>query len=135
MDWWHDYIGRPFRDGGRGPDSYDCWGLVRAVMADRTGLALPAYGEISAADLVRVRSAMARDCDDGWVGVADPRALDVALMASGSGGRAIVHVGIMIDGARLLHVEAATAAVVVGIRHHSIAGRLRGYRRHARLVA
>ena len=37
-----DLIGKPFKLGGRGPDAFDCWGLVREVMQRmRPGLALP----------------------------------------------------------------------------------------------
>ena len=128
MDWFAPYVGLPFGDG---PGQLTCWGLVRRVYADRAGVDLPAYGEISAKDLIRVARAMAAAKDDGWLAVSVPQALDVALMRSGRGGAAVVHVGVMVDNARVLHVEAASAAVVVPIRHHSIAGRIVGYRRLA----
>jgi cell wall-associated NlpC family hydrolase len=35
-----DLIGKPFKDGGRGPDSYDCYGLVKEVY-HRLGIELP----------------------------------------------------------------------------------------------
>ena len=38
----NDLIGKPWRLGARGPDAYDCWGLVREVMQRmRPGLPLP----------------------------------------------------------------------------------------------
>ena len=37
-----DLIGLPFVDGGRGPDGYDCWGLVREVY-HRMGIDLQDY--------------------------------------------------------------------------------------------
>ncbi len=37
-----DLLGKPFVDGGRGPDTYDCWGLVREVFR-RHGIELPDY--------------------------------------------------------------------------------------------
>lgn len=37
-----DLIGKPFKDHGRGPDYYDCWGLVREVFS-RYGIKLPMY--------------------------------------------------------------------------------------------
>lgn len=37
-----DLIGVPFVDGGRGPDGYDCWGLVREVY-NRLGVELQDY--------------------------------------------------------------------------------------------
>jgi cell wall-associated NlpC family hydrolase len=35
-----DLIGKPWRLGARGPDAYDCWGLV-LVLADRFGCKVP----------------------------------------------------------------------------------------------
>lgn len=131
MDWWANYVGLPFLDGGRGPEAYDCWGLVRAVYARMLGVDLPSYGEISARDLVRVARAMAAGQDDGWRVVAAPQALDVCLMRSGRGGVPVVHVGVMADARRVLHVEPATAAVVVPVMHASVAGRIAGFRRLA----
>jgi len=129
MEWWGRYVGLPFLDGGRDLSGLDCWGLVRMVYAERLGVALPEYGEISAKDLVRVARAMEVGKNDGWQTVSVPQALDVALMRSGQGGRLVVHVGVMVDNRRVLHVEQATAAVVVPVSHFSVAGRIMGYRR------
>lgn len=38
-----DLIGRPFEFGARGPEAYDCWGLVMAV-SRRFGRELPDFG-------------------------------------------------------------------------------------------
>ena len=38
----NDLIGVPFSDGGRGPDSFDCWGLCLEVFK-RHGLSLRDY--------------------------------------------------------------------------------------------
>lgn len=130
-DWWGRYVGLGFADGGRGPLSYDCWGLVRAVYADRLQVDLPSYGEISAHDLVRVARAMGGAKDAGWLAVTEPRVFDVALMRSGRGGCQVVHVGVMVDSFRVLHTEPATGAAVVQLAHRSVAGRIVGYRRLA----
>lgn len=129
MDWWSEYVGLPFQDGGRGPQAYDCWGLVVRVYQDRLGIALPSYGEISARDLARIARAMEAGKDDGWQVIETPQALDVALMRSGRGGQRVVHVGVMVDARRVLHVEEAAAAAVVPVAHFSVAGRIIGYRR------
>ena len=131
MEWFSRYIGLPFDDGGRGPHGYDCWGLVRAVYADRLGVDLPSYGEISARDLARIARQMETAKDDGWRQIGTPRALDVVLMRSGRGGARVVHVGVMVDANRLLHVEEAAATAVVPVTHFSVAGRIVGYRRRA----
>ena len=128
MHWSAVYIGLPF---GEGQGQVTCWSLVRRVYLDRLGVDLPAYGEISARDLGQIARTMAVQKDDGWRMVGRPRALDVVLMRSGRGGVAVVHVGVMVDESRLMHVEAATAAVVVPVTHISVAGRIVGYRRYA----
>jgi len=37
----NDYIGKPYLVGARGPDSYDCWGLVCAIYKEGLGVDLP----------------------------------------------------------------------------------------------
>jgi cell wall-associated NlpC family hydrolase len=39
-----DLIGKSFADMGRGPDAYDCWGLVLEI-SRRLGKHVPDYGE------------------------------------------------------------------------------------------
>lgn len=41
------YLQTSYKDGGRGPDAYDCWGLVRHVRHHELGLKLlPEYGSL-----------------------------------------------------------------------------------------
>lgn len=126
--WFEPYVGLPF---GEGPGEVTCWGLVCRIYADQRGIALPSYGEISARDLLRVARAMRAGADDGWLTVAVPRELDVVLMRGAQGGGHVVHVGVMIDGVRMIHVEQAAAAAVVPINHWTVAGRITGFRRRA----
>lgn len=126
--WWEQYVGLPF---GQGPGEETCWSLVCRVYADQLGVHLPAYGEISASDLLRIARAMGQGKDDGWVKPREPAAFDVCLMRSGQGGNAVVHVGVVTIPGQILHVEAASAAVVVPVTHFSVAGRIMGYRRRA----
>ena len=50
-----DLVGQPFKEGARGPNEFDCWGLVREV-AKRSGTELP--------DFDRGLSALIGDLDD-----------------------------------------------------------------------
>lgn len=36
-----DFVGLPYREGARGPDAYDCYGLVAAVFRAIRGVELP----------------------------------------------------------------------------------------------
>lgn len=128
MSWWGRYIGLPF---GEGPGEVTCWGLVRRVYANHLGVDLPEYGEISARDLVRIARAMGRGKDDGWRAVEQPQPFDVCLMRGSSGAAVVVHVGVVTLPGFILHVEAASAAVVVPVGGFSVAGRIMGYRRLA----
>ena len=130
-DWWARYIGTPFKDGGRDADAVDCWGLVRLVYAAELGIDLPVYGEISARDLMRIARAMGARKDDGWNTITEPRAFDIVLMRSGrGGGDSVIHVGVMADARRVMHVEATVATTIVPLSHFSVAGRIVGFRRH-----
>jgi cell wall-associated NlpC family hydrolase len=121
MTWAARYVGLPF-------DRAHCWGLVRMVYADQRGIDLPSYGEISAAELVRVADKISAEKHNGdWTQVAEPQAFDVALMR----GRARVwHVGIMIDAGNVLHTERATGAVIVPVDSAIMRGRIASYWRH-----
>jgi cell wall-associated NlpC family hydrolase len=120
--WWGKYIGLPYADA-------HCWELVRRVYQDRMGVDLPSYGEVSARDLVKVARTMADGAaGDGWLPVAIPQALDVALMR---GRHHVWHVGVMVDPANVLHTEIATGAVVVPVSHPMVRGRITGFRRYA----
>lgn len=48
MNWVNDYLNYAiYKDGGRGPVEYDCWGLVREARHKHMGLAeLPVYGQL-----------------------------------------------------------------------------------------
>ncbi len=127
--WWERYIGLPF---GEAPGQVTCWGLVVLVYRRELGIELPLYGEISAHDLIRIAKAMkAGDVDDGWRVVGVPRAFDVVAMRGPTGGSAVVHVGVMIDHSRMLHVEEASDAAIVPVSHWTVAARITGYRRRA----
>lgn len=36
-----DFVGLPYREGARGPDAYDCYGLVAAIFRGLRGIELP----------------------------------------------------------------------------------------------
>lgn len=128
MTWWAPYVGLPF---GEGQGEVTCWSLVARIYRDCLGIDLPAYGEISARDLVRVARTMEAQKDDGWSAVDQPQAFDVCLMRAPRGGAVVAHVGVMVDQKRVLHVEAASAAVIVPVTHFTVVGRILGYRRRA----
>lgn len=98
--WAFDLIGRPYDLGAGGPDSFDCWGLVRWVFKNVHGIELPMVAVGESGNERAIRSAI--DVS-GWSPVAgDAEENDIATM-DGPDGK---HVGIVLivnGSAVLLH--------------------------------
>lgn len=136
--WINAYVGIPFADGGRTSAAADCWGLFRLVYAAEASIILPSHGDISAADLAACCTAMnAGQSGDPWLAVETPQMFDGVLMRR-RGTRDIGHVGIYAGpgpgGGLLLHTELASGAVCVPLNHHTVSGRIIGFRRHRDLA-
>ncbi|WP_375058425.1 hypothetical protein [Zobellella sp. DQSA1] len=88
------YLQSRYRDGGRGPWVYDCWGLVRAGRHELYGLPLlPSYGAIDPDDkpgLTRAARAVMRA---GF----RPVAPAPGAIATCWRGRLCLHVGLVIE--------------------------------------
>lgn len=136
--WVERYIGIPFADEGFGFSGSHCWGLVRLVLLTERRIDLPAYGEISASDLLSASRTMgAQSIAEPWLPVVGPRSVfDVVLMRSRPDGHGLMlgHVGIMVDGENLLHIEKHTDSVCVPIEHPSVRHRLAATFRHKALM-
>ena len=128
MEWFGRYVGLPF---GGGPGEVTCWSLVRQVYAEQMGIVLPEFGDIDPRNLVRVAREMRDDRNTSlWREPQRPGVFDVVLMRSARGGRAVCHVGLIADVARVLHAEEASGTVLVPIDHFTVRGRIAGFRRY-----
>lgn len=103
MHWAAHLIGKPYKAGACGPDSFDCFGLVRYYFEQRHGISLPAWqvGQLGVGQVARA-ARMA-----GWRRVVGaPQGEDVLLMENFLGR----HVGIVTtcsEGLGLLHAVGA----------------------------
>ncbi|MNQ58060.1 hypothetical protein D3C85_722490 [compost metagenome] len=93
MEWINRYLCCQYVDGGRGPDVYDCWGLVRHVRHTELGMReLPSYGDLrntSPRDFTRAyrtESALMEECEPEHGAIA-------AVMV----GQVCVHVAVVIE--------------------------------------
>lgn len=93
------YVGRPYVYGGQGPSGVDCSGLVLAVFNEH-GLALPRTAE----DQSRVGQALA---------MADVAAGDLLFFTHTPGSARVQHVGVAIDGSRMIHASTSRRVVVI----------------------
>lgn len=98
-----DLIGRPWRSGARGPEAFDCWGLV-LVLAERSGLPVPP--DWSSRDMTRAqqRSLMVDESRARTVRLDGPR--DGAIAYS----ERAAHAGFVLYG-RVIHVTRAAGVV------------------------
>lgn len=85
------FIGLPYAFGGRGPEAFDCWGLVLAV-AKSAGFDYPEY-PVNPSDCRAVAGAMQTACADSttWLRLTHPEPWCVVLLTTASHGD---HVGI-----------------------------------------
>lgn len=94
-----DLIGKPFEALGRGPDGYDCWGLVMEV-SKRFGQEVPDYG-IDPGDLKAIHSKY-YEVELEYDVVNVPKEGDIVLYKRMDGG---LHFGIMINSSKMIHVS------------------------------
>jgi cell wall-associated NlpC family hydrolase len=107
--WTDRYVGLPWRKAGRGPDGFDCWGLVRWVVLQETGVELPLYDEGSAAEESDEIAEFVRGELTRWrsVELADMRLYDIVVFRGKP-----CHVGLYVGRARFLHVQKGCNAVL-----------------------
>lgn len=131
VSWEGDYIGKPFAEGGRGPSTYDCWGLVRAVYMARLDVVLPVHDEIGTDDHRRVAQQMQQACATGpWLRLVRPQPMAVMVARRDPHSRYPGHVGVMLDHGRVLHVWPGRDVHVSRITEPALAGLIIGYYRH-----
>lgn len=85
------YVGIPYKEGGLGPDAYNCWGLLIHIQREYFGVNVPLVplGNVPEC-LGMFKSAI----DDGeWTQVDKPNHGDVVILRSGSD----PHVGVYVD--------------------------------------
>lgn len=143
MTWATKYVGLPFAEGGRGPGSFDCWGLCAEVLRAECGIEVEPFAEIETFDSVgveeRVKVEIARN-DWSEIVRADVRPFDVALMwihrrlLGKETARTLSHIGIIEAPGRLLHIDKGTRAVSVPFTRLPPAFQIEGFYRHRRLA-
>lgn len=102
-----DLIGKPFEYGGRGPDTFDCYGLA-VELYQRAGLQLPDYA--SSADNQFQSAGFADGADRFFEMVAVPQELDIILFQILP--RFITHCGIYVGHGRFIHIMSKISVAV-----------------------
>lgn len=132
--WYNEYVGRPWKEGGRDSDGYDCWGLVRQVLLDQTGYELPRLDGVayrSGGDRRGLLKAIAEYTKEpfGWEKLTNDQKADIYNVVWLRNGGPI-HFGVMIDSKRFLHVEEGCDSVIESIDSPRWQRKIRGFFKH-----
>ena len=109
---YEDLVGLPFEDGGRGPDTYDCWGLVREMFR-RQGKTVDDYN-ITAMDAHTIAAQMRQD-ENRWIRIDEPKEGCMVVFRLTPGCWAN-HVGICVGEGKFVHAYLTTGVCVDRLR-------------------
>lgn len=103
--WVEGYRGKPFLRDADGPDAYDCYGLIRAVLRDVWGAATPALDGAWHLDTAAQLRAATGTPDSPWRVTNDPPSVGdvLAFLPPRSAGE--LHVGIVVAPGVMLHAR------------------------------
>ena len=135
MHWSAAYVGLPFVNLGRDRAGLDCYGLVRLVLADQRGIALPSLTETYAsveerAELAAALSAISAQSPWAPVARGGEQPFDVAMFSVF--GRPL-HLGIVVRPGLMLHVSDGHDSRIEDYRRGTWAPRLIALYRHEAL--
>ncbi len=127
--WAGHYIGLPFRDHGRDRSGVDCWGLVRLVLAEQFGIALPSLSH-----------EYRHSCDRAIGPLIEAEAMNFAAIAPGQEGQGDIivlringqpmHIGLVLGDGQMLHAEEGIETTIARYRSPRWLERIYGFYRY-----
>lgn len=114
MHWSTEYIGLPWKAGGRTRDGLDCYGLAHLVYRERLGIELPSYDDayVTAEEWIEIDALIAGGLAHGqWkeITLKDAHEYDGLIFRRGA---LATHVGIVVAPGLMLHATAGRASAV-----------------------
>ena len=131
IDWASEYIGLPFKDRGRGPDGWDCWGFFQKLKQEQDGLEIPSYIDKyeTIQEKNRVSNAIIRGIEDEWVEVDEDNAKQgdgVVFEIKGM----VFHIGYILQPPQFLHIHKNINSCLDRWTHGRWNRRIDGFYRH-----
>ncbi len=112
----------PFKPHGRDYEGWDCWGLVMVAYRDVLGVTIPDYTDDyrTLKDFVRLQELFTdREDVDRWRTVDTPEVMDLVCINR----RGVpIHVGLLLEGGRVLHSEHGVGTIHEPTRDLNIEG-------------
>lgn len=115
-----DLIGSPFEYGGRGPEIFDCWGLLMLMHRRNFGWEIPDYA--SPSKVPQIAEAMKRDMAL-WRSSESRPGASILFRIFGLG----AHVGFQIDAFRFIHTWEKSGGVLIEPLNGDWKGRTIGF--------
>lgn len=127
------FLSIPFKSQGRDRDGCDCWGLVCLYYQEALNIRLTSFAETPAHAFRDVAGLIARERLK-WRSVDTPALNDVVLMriADKSASRLVAHVGLAVDGRRMLHTQEDIGPRIERLDAPHIKPKIMEYRRYQR---
>ena len=128
--WAGHYIGLPFQDHGRDRSGLDCCGLVRLVMSEQFGIALPSYVHEyqRTTQVEKIGDLVEREASH-WTPVAAEREICGDAIVLRVRGRPM-HVGVVLGDRQMLHIEHGINSVIESYAGLRWAERVSGFYRY-----
>lgn len=108
-------IGRPYRIGARGPDAFDCYGLVRFVLGELQGLGLPDdLGRPIVTTRDQAEAMLSHPERENWMEIPAHEAQDLDLILMGNVLGRDFHLGLFMQAGSnvgVLHVDQTRGVV------------------------
>lgn len=128
--WAGHYIGLRFKEHGRDIGGVDCWGLVRLILAEQFGIALPSYireydytlAQNQIGQLVKRESQKWRIIKQGEEVAGDV----IVLRVRGEP----MHVGVVLGDNHMLHIESGINSVIENYKKPRWVNRVIGFYRY-----
>ena len=105
-----NYIGAPWEAGATGPNTFDCWGLVRHWYMTRLGIELPLF-PLDPLDLLALTKRFKVEAQKAsWVELQDVELNCIVVMGKNT---SITHAGVYIGDNFVLHASRETGKCIV----------------------
>lgn len=127
--WAAQWVGIPYKEKGRGPDGYDCWGVIQAIQLSVFHVDLPDYADTyrDGEDWEAIGAAVQAGLADGWQRTEQPRAGDLLILSIAA---RPWHCGMMLSSLHFLHAAPGDSTVIERLDTPRWARRIEGIYRY-----
>lgn len=105
MHWITDYLGKKWASGGRGPDKFDCWGILMDIYKKQLGVDIESYPGVESCGFKETAKMFNNGMNGSkWVEINKPK--DICAVGL-SRNKRIHHVGVYadVDGGKIVHIQ------------------------------